>query len=305
MTKRSILQYSLALLCFFAACHVSKKTQEINSMKIEFDKQGHRGCRGLLPENTVYAMINAVGMGVTTLEMDVVITKDKKVILSHEPFFNHEISTKPDGSHVTEAEEKGVNIYQLNYEEVKKYDVGMKPHPRFPQQEKRKATKPLLTEVIDSVNQYMMTARRPPLYYNIETKSNPATDGIYHPAPAEFVELLIAVIKEKGIQENVIIQSFDFRTLQYLHQKYPTIKTALLIEDNDKRTFEEQVKDLGFAPTIYSPAYKLVTEKLIATCHKLGIKVIPWTVNDKAGIEKLKALGVDGIITDYPNLFNE
>ncbi len=305
MTKRSILQYSLALLCFFAACHVSKKTQEINSMKIEFDKQGHRGCRGLQPENTVTAMMNAVGMGVTTLEMDVVITKDKKVILSHEPFFNHEISTKPDGSHVTEAEEKGLNIYQLNYEEVKKYDVGMKPHPRFPQQEKRKAIKPLLSEVIDSVNQYMMTARRPPLYYNIETKSNPATDGLFHPAPAEFIELIIAVIKEKGIQERVIIQSFDFRTLQYLHQKYPTIKTAMLIEENDKRTFEEQVKDLGFAPTIYSPAYKLVTEKLIATCHKLGIKVIPWTVNDKAGIEKLKAMGVDGIITDYPNLFNE
>lgn len=305
MTKRSILQYSLALLCFFAACHVSKKTQEINSMKIELDKQGHRGCRGLMPENTVAAMLNAVGMGVTTLEMDVVITKDKKVILSHEPFFNHEITTKPDGSYVTVAEEKALNIYQLTHAETKNYDVGMKPHPRFPQQQKFKATKPLLSEVIDSVNEYMMTAKRSPLYYNIETKTKPESDGIYHPAPDEFVELLIAVIKEKGIEERVIIQSFDFRTLQYLHQKYPFIKTAMLIEDFDKRSFEEQVRDLGFAPTIYSPAYKLVTEKLIATCHKLGIKIIPWTVNGKAGIDKLKAMGVDGIITDYPNLFNQ
>jgi len=305
MTKRSILQYSLALLCFFAACHVSKKTQEINSMKIELDKQGHRGCRGLMPENTVAAMLNAVGMGVTTLEMDVVITKDKKVILSHEPFFNHEITTKPDGSYVTVAEEKALNIYQLTHAETKNYDVGMKPHPRFPQQQKFKVTKPLLSEVIDSVNEYMMTAKRSPLYYNIETKTKPESDGIYHPAPDEFVELLIAVIKEKGIEERVIIQSFDFRTLQYLHQKYPFIKTAMLIEDFDKRSFEEQVRDLGFAPTIYSPAYKLVTEKLIATCHKLGIKIIPWTVNDKAGIDKLKAMGVDGIITDYPNLFNQ
>ncbi|OSZ80244.1 glycerophosphodiester phosphodiesterase [Chitinophagaceae bacterium IBVUCB2] len=305
MTKRSILQYSLALLCFFAACHVSKKTQEINSMKIELDKQGHRGCRGLMPENTVAAMLNAVGMGVTTLEMDVVITKDKKVILSHEPFFNHEITTKPDGSYVTVAEEKALNIYQLTHAETKNYDVGMKPHPRFPQQQKFKVTKPLLSEVIDSVNEYMMTAKRSPLYYNIETKTKPESDAIYHPAPDEFVELLIAVIKEKGIEERVIIQSFDFRTLQYLHQKYPFIKTAMLIEDFDKRSFEEQVRDLGFAPTIYSPAYKLVTEKLIATCHKLGIKIIPWTVNDKAGIDKLKAMGVDGIITDYPNLFNQ
>lgn len=268
-----------------------------------FDKQGHRGCRGLMPENTVPAMINAVGLGVTTLEMDVVITKDKQVILSHEPFFNHEITTKPDGTFIGEKEERQYNIYQMNYAEVAKYDVGSKPHPRFAKQQKMKAAKPRLADVFDSVNNYMMMARRPFPYYNIETKTTPATDNSYHPAPAEFVELLMKVIKEKQMEDQVIIQSFDFRTLQYLHQKYPQIKTAMLIEDFDTRTFEQQLKALGFTPTIYSPAYKLVTKELIGKCHAQNIRVIPWTVNTKDEIEKYKGMGVDGIITDYPDLF--
>jgi len=112
------------------------------------------------------------------------------------------------------------------------------------------------------------------------------------------------VIKEKAIEKRIIIQSFDFRTLQYLHQKYPEIKTAMLIEDFDKRDLNDQLSALGFTPSIYSPDYSLVTEKLVKRCHQQNIKVIPWTVNDKTSIEKLKAMGVDGIITDYPNLFN-
>jgi glycerophosphoryl diester phosphodiesterase len=270
-----------------------------------FDKQGHRGCRGLMPENTIPAMVNALGMNVTTLEMDISISKDKKVFLSHEPFFNHEITTKPDGSFIEEKEEKNYNMYLMNYDSIKKYDVGMKPHPRFGQQQKMKAEKPLLVDVFASIKQEMMTRKRPYPFFNIETKTQPATDNIYHPAPAEFVELLMKVIKENSMEDFVIIQSFDFRTLQYLHQHYPTIKTAMLIEDFDKRTLDEQIKDLGFSPTIYSPAYVLVNESLIKKCHQQNIHVIPWTVNDKAKMTELKALGVDGIITDYPNLFNE
>ncbi len=270
-----------------------------------FDNQGHRGCRGLMPENTIPAMINALELGVTTLEMDICFSKDKKAFLSHEPFFNHEITTKPGGGFIDEKEEKNYNMFTMNYDSIIKYDVGMKAHPRFPKQEKIKVAKPLLTDVFDAVKLFMMTAKRPYPYFNIETKTMPATDGINHPAPAAFIELLMKVIKEKDMGENVIIQSFDFRTLQYLHKHYPSIKTAMLIEDYDKRTLEEQIKALGFAPTIYSPAYILVNEDLIKKCHQLNIKIIPWTVNDKKEIERLKALGVDGIISDYPNLFNE
>ena len=292
------------LLCFMN-CSNSKTLQSPPPVggAEGFDKQGHRGCRGLMPENTVPAMLHAVGMGVTTLEMDIVFTKDKKAILSHEPFFNHEITTKPDGSFIEEKEERNYNIYRMTYDEVKTYDVGMKPHPRFPKQQKMKAVKPLLSDVIDAVNKDMMTRRRPFPYYNIETKTQPATDNIYHPAPAEFVELLMAVIKEKGIEDHVIIQSFDFRTLQYLHQHYPDMKTAMLIEDFDKRGLEAELKALGFTPTIYSPAYQLVNEELVKKCHDLNIKVIPWTVETKEEIEKYKKMGVDGVITDYPDLF--
>src|SRR5262249_50434658 len=103
--------------------------------------------------------------------------------------------------------------------------------------------------------------------------------------------------------ERTIIQSFDFRTLQYLHQKYPSIKTSMLIEAFDKRSLSEQIEALGFIPTVYSPDYSLVNDQLIKECHKQNIRIIPWTVNDKSEIDRLKKLGVDGIITDYPDLF--
>jgi glycerophosphoryl diester phosphodiesterase len=290
-----------AAIFIFGACSSNKKMTSTYTPG-EFDKQGHRGCRGLMPENTVGGMLHAISY-VTTLEMDVVITKDKQVVLSHEPFFNTEITTKPDGSFVKPEDEKSLNLFQMNYEEVKKYDVGLKPHPRFPKQQKIAAYKPLLADVFDSVKQYMMTAKRPPLYFNIETKSQPASDNIFHPGPGEFVDLLMKVIKEKDMEEMVIIQSFDFRTLQYLHKNYPSVKTAMLVEANDKRSFRKQLDDLGFTPTIHSPAYQITTANLIKECHERNIKIIPWTVNDKKQIEKLKSMGVDGIISDYPDLF--
>lgn len=282
----------LLVLMLVVACHIVRNAE----MKLpDFDLQGHRGCRGLMPENTIPGMIRAMENGATTLEMDVVITKDGKVVLSHEPFFNHEITTKPDGSPVTISEEKSLNIYRMNYEEVRKYDVGMKPHLRFPQQEKIPAVKPLLADVIDSVESISLYP-----FYNIETKSSPLTDNIFHPTPDLFVEAVMKVIKDKKIEQRVIIQSFDFRTLKYLHAHYPQVKTAMLIEGSDKRSLQDQLSDLGFTPTIYSPEYSLVTASLVERCHNLKMKIIPWTVNDKSSFERLKEMGVDGIITDYP-----
>jgi glycerophosphoryl diester phosphodiesterase len=293
------------LLIPVLACGYARKAPVSSTMNQQqtFDKQGHRGCRGLLPENTVAAMKRALGLGVTTLEMDVVITKDKKVVLSHDPYFNADITTLPDGNFISKKDEQRYAIYQMDYAQVKTFDVGMKPNPRFPKQEKIKAYKPLLADLLDSVKQYMMTSRRPFPYFNIETKLTPAGDKTLHPEPAEFVELLMAVIKEKGIEDHVIIQSFDFRTLRYLHQKYPEIKTAMLIEEDDIRNWQQQLNAMGFTPTIYSPAYQLVNEELIRKCHEAGMKIIPWTVNEKAKIEELKAMGVDGMISDYPDLF--
>jgi glycerophosphoryl diester phosphodiesterase len=296
------------LLCMACTSNKKMSVQEgakaRNQQTVKWDKQGHRGCRGLMPENTIPAMLKALEFGVTTLEMDASITKDGQVILSHEPFFNHEITTKPDGSFIDEKDERSFNIYKMTYAEVKRFDVGMKPHPRFTQQQKMKAVKPRLADMFDSVFRHMMTMRRTaPLMYNIETKCMPATDNIFHPEPAPFVELLMKVITEKGMEKNVTIQSFDFRGLQYLHQHYPGMQTAMLIEEDDKTPFEEQLKKLGFTASIYSPHYSLVTPLLVKQCHEKNMRLIPWTVNDKNEMERLKEMGVDGIISDYPNLF--
>lgn len=273
------------------------------SVPKNFDVQGHRGCRGLMPENTIAAFIKAIDLGVTTLEMDVVITKDSEVLVSHEPFFNHEITTKPNGEFVTETEEKSLNIYEMNYAQTQQFDVGLKPHPRFKNQQKIKATKPSLKQVIDTVESYIKQHNLKPVYYNIETKTQAVTDNIYHPAPEKFIDILMSVIDDKKINERVIIQSFDVRTIQYLHQKNAAIKTAYLFEGITTETLEERIKKLAFKPTIYSPNYETLTQEMVKYCHANNIKVIPWTVNTVEKINKMITISVDGIITDYPNLF--
>ncbi len=269
----------------------------------KFDVQGKAGCRGIMPENTISGMIKALELGATTLEMDAVISKDSRVVLSQEPYFNHEISLAPNGKPIAFKDEKKHNIFKMNYDEIKKYDVGSKTHPRFSGQQKLKAYKPLLDDVIDSVENYVKLYRLAKPDYSIETKLIPKGDGEFQPDPATYVELIMAVVKKKRIEKRVIIQSFDVRTLQYLHDKYPKIRTSLLIDE--KEDFENNIKELGFNPTIYSPYSVLVGKTLVDKCHALGIKIIPWTVNSTKDITYLMNLGVDGIITDYPNVMGQ
>ena len=287
-------------------CTSPKKLHTKNQMNPVwpgFDKEGHRGCRGLMPENTIPAMLRAIDLGVTTLEMDALITHDRKVIISHDPYFSAEITTKPDGHFMTHAEEKSFILFNMDYAATQSYDVGLKPNPGFPRQEKLAAHKPLLSDLIDSVEEYCRNQGRAGPFYNIETKSLPSTDNIYHPPPEEFVDLLMQVILSKSILSRTIIQSFDPRTLVIIHKKYPETKTSLLIEGFDKRPLDRQIHALGYTPDIYSPEFKLVTDSLVSQCHSLGMRVIPWTVNGVTEMKKLRAMGVDGIISDYPDLF--
>src|SRR5688572_17965270 len=162
---------------------ISACTNKSSQMTTPFDLQGHRGCRGLMPENTIPAMIKAVDLGVVTLEMDVVVTKDNQVLVSHEPYFSHEISTLANGDAIVESEERKYNIYHMRYDEVKSIDVGLKGHPRFRAQTKQKAYKPLLTDLIDSVESYIEKGNLPKVNYNIEIKSTEETDYLFHPPP--------------------------------------------------------------------------------------------------------------------------
>lgn len=270
----------------------------------EFDIQGHRGCRGLLPENSIQAMLKAIDLGVTTLEMDVVISKDNQVVLSHEPFLSYEIALDLDGKEIEEKNEKNYNLYQMTYEQIKQYDCGTKVHPRFLEQQKIKTYKPLLSEVIDSVEHYIQI-KYPgkKICYNIETKTTIEGDAIFHPKTEDFVNLMMAVIKEKNIQDRVYIQSFDVRTLQHLHTTYPEFKTVLLVEN--ELSIDENLKILGFKPDVYSPYFKLLDKKKVNYLHQKKIKVIPWTVNEKKDMQQIIKMKVDGIISDYPNRYFE
>jgi glycerophosphoryl diester phosphodiesterase len=267
----------------------------------KFNTEGHRGSRGLMPENTIPAMKKAMDLGVRTLEMDVVISKDNQVVVSHDTYMSADIALKPDGSPVTVEEQKKINLYQLPYAEIKKYDVGSKPHPQFAQQQKFPAYKPLLSELIDSVETYARTKGLPLPMYNIEIKSSAATDGVYHPEPKAFVDLVMAVLEPRKLGNRLIIQSFDVRPLQLIHKQKPGVSLSYLTMN--AKTPDENLALLGFQPNTYSPYYKTVTAETVKSCHDKGMTIIPWTVNTKAEIDTLKQLGVDGIISDYPNLF--
>ncbi|WEK19777.1 MAG: glycerophosphodiester phosphodiesterase family protein [Candidatus Pedobacter colombiensis] len=263
---------------------------------------GHQGARGIMPENTIPGMIKALELNANVLNMGVVISKDEQVVLSHEPYFNNEISTRPDGKPITFKDEKTYNMFKMNYAEIKKFDVGNKIHKRFPGQMKLNAYKPLLAEVIDSVEAYVKVKKLAKPIYSIETSLIRKGDGEFQPDPSVFIERIMEIVKAKKLTKRVIIQSLDVRTLQYLHEHYPTIKTSLMIDE--KQDFEDAVQVLGFTPTYYSPYYVLVGKGLVDRCHAAGVKIIPWTVNSAKDMKYLINLGVDGVITDYPNQYN-
>jgi len=267
--------------------------------QFSYDLQGHRGARGLMPENTIPAMIKALDLGVTTLELDLAVTKDGEVVVSHEPYMNPVICLTPDGKEIA-AGDKTYNIFQMDFSEVIQFDCGSKFHSGFPQQVKFHVSKPRLSDLIDVVEKYVSDMGLTKPNYNIEIKSSPEGDGVYHPAPKEFSDLVYNLINEKLDWNRVNIQSFDFRVLQYMHQAYPEVTLAMLVETAGKPA--EQLAELGFEPEIYSPYFAALTKETVDQFHQKGMKVIPWTVNSTEQMERLLNMGVDGIITDYPNL---
>jgi glycerophosphoryl diester phosphodiesterase len=264
-----------------------------------FDTQGHRGSRGLMPENTIPAFLHALDLGVTTLEMDVVITKDKKVILSHEPWMSSALCLDSAGNSISEKEEKKYNIYQLTYYEIAQFDCGSKGNTQFPQQQKMHIAKPLLSSVIGAVEDHIRSFTLYEVDYNIEIKSSAEGDKKFHPSVEEFSDLVYNLIDEYLPLERVVIQSFDFRVLKYWHKKYPQVRLAALVENT--KSIDANLSALGFKPSIYSPYYKLLNKEKVNYLHKKKIRVIPWTVNEEGEMLAFKGMGVDGFITDYPD----
>ena len=263
--------------------------------------QGHRGARGLLPENTIPAFLKWLELGVPIFEFDVVISADKQVVVSHEEWMHHYFCSKPDGTAIDRKEEKQHLLYQMSYEQIKTYDCGRRGHPLFPAQQPMAAYKPLLSEVIEACDAYAQTHDLPPTTYNIEVKtSGEEADGHLHPAPTEFVALVNEVIQRMGIENRVIVQSFDRRIVQAAKAIGQFCPLSLLVDN--LRGVDWNVRKLGFTPDIYDPYYALITPITVKKAHDKGMKIWTWTVNDLYEMRQLIDMGVDGIITDYPNL---
>lgn len=261
----------------------------------KLDVQGHRGCRGLLPENSLPAFEKAIELGVTTLELDIGITKDKEVIVSHEPFISRFICFNPEGNEIPEEMDMKHNLYQMTHNEIKQFDCGSKFHPDYPEQQKLKTYKPLLSEV------FQMTKRiNSEIKFNIEIKSKPEYYGIYTPHPEEYVEIVLNEIKESELFSQVNLQSFDLVILEEIKKQSPQMPVALLIDEDE--TIASKLEKLSYKPEIISPYFKLLSShELIMNYQEKGYKIIPWTVNEEQDMIKLLRWNVDGIITDYPD----
>ena len=304
-----MLKYNKLKPALFAAvllatsCSTHNNLKNSNNKFPTFSYEGHRGARGLYPENSIGAMKVAIDLQkVTTLELDCHITKDKKVIVYHDDYLNPKFVTYKNGKELQGKDIKGL-LYNYTWNEIANFDIGQKGNIDFPQQTKISTPISLLADLIDEAESYAKAKRSKPMFYNIETKSKEGNDHKAHPAPVEFSDLLLQVVIDKGIAARTVIQSFDKRTIQYINKTYPQIKTSYLIDAKNTKSIAQLVEDLGFTPFIISPNYKIVTSTFVNDAHKMGIKIIPWTVNTKDEINALQNLKVDGIISDYPNLF--
>jgi glycerophosphoryl diester phosphodiesterase len=285
-----------------------------------FDIEAHRGGRALFPENTLPSFANALSMGVNTLELDIGVTSDGTIVVSHERGLNPDLARNPDGVYVAPP---GTPFVRLRLEDVKKYDVGqIRPGSRyaaqFPDQHAVPGTRiPTLREVFDLVRKSGDRNVR----FNIETKIDPHHPD-ESPDPERFVTLLLDFLKAQKFTDRAMIQSFDWRTLQLVQKLAPAIPTVYLTlqKGAGATIFLDKASDwtAGFDPAeygnsvpaaikaaggaIWSPYFGDVDPGLIAESHRLGMAVVVWTVNKPADMARMIDIGVDGIISDHPDL---
>lgn len=264
------------------------------------DVQAHRGGMGLYPEESLEAMLNSVDLGVNTLEMDLCVSQDHKVMLSHDKYFHHRYSTRPDGTPVMAGDEK-VYLYTLPYSEIVKWDTGIKENPDWPEKKCIPTHKVLAADVVTAVEEYTKEKGLPPMYYNIEIKSDDEEgEGTLWPEYHEFTDVCMAVLDSLNLGDRLIIQCFDERALNYINEKYPGHRISSLWESWEK-DFDAQMALLDFIPEWVSPPSENVDSLFMARAHEKGMKVVTWTVDDPAEMKRLMDLRVEGIISNYPD----
>ena len=281
-----------------------------------FDLQGHRGARGLAPENTLAGFRTALDLGVTTLETDLAVTKDEVVVISHDPLLNADL-TRLDGQWIATA---GPVIRTLTLADLKRYDIGrLNPASKYAQQYPEQ--KPVDGERFPTIEEFFAMAG-PDVRFNIEIKTNPNKPELTLD-PERFAELAVTAIRKGNAGARSTIQSFDWRGLLASRRLAPDIATACLsIESNnfdtvgrasaqpspwlgglDLKAHDSSVPKLAKAAgcAVWSPFWRNVTAESVKEAQALGLKVVPWTVNNPADMAQLIDLGVDGLITDYPD----
>ncbi len=242
---------------------------------------GHRGARATYPENTIPAFKYAIGIGVDVLEMDVAVTKDNVLVISHDPHINAEICTGPH---------PGIAIHELTLAELREYDCGALKNPHFSKQHPVPGTRvPTLDEVLS-------LGEGNTVQFNIETKSFPDHPELT-PAPDVFSKMMLDVIRKHKLESRSIVQSFDFRTLRAMKRLAPDIRLAALWEGKE-RPFPEIAREAEAG--IISPAFHLVTPEQVRNSHAANIEVVPWTADTPKDWQRLIDAGVDAIITDDP-----
>ena len=243
--------------------------------------QGHRGARARRPENTMPAFEYAIAQGVDVLELDMAVTKDGVLVVSHDPTLEPPVCSGP---------EPKANIHDLSLAEVRQWDCGAVQNPQFVTQQTIPGTRmPTLDEVFS-------LAPKGTFKFNIETKIFPDRPDL-SPPPAEFVRLVLAEIRKHHLETRVYLQSFDFRTLREMKKLAPEIPLVALYSGPAK-DFVEIAREAG--ADIISPEYHLVTAQQVQAAHEAKLLVVPWTANLPADWERLIAAGVDAIISDDP-----
>jgi glycerophosphoryl diester phosphodiesterase len=283
-----------------------------------FDLQGHRGARGLAPENTLAAFSTALAIGVTTLELDLGLTRDGVVVIAHDQRLNPNLTRDAQGQWLPD-EGKRPAIHALTLAELQGFDVGrLKPGTRYAQTfSDQQAVDGQRIPTLDALFDLVMARGNSRVRFNIETKLTPDTPELA-PDPAAFVTAVLAVVDRHQMRSRVTLESFDWRTLQAMHKLAPEVPTVALSTQQgapnniaDPRwtaglrlqdhggSVPRMVKALGAA--IWSPHHVDLNANVLAQARALGLQVIPWTVNEPTHIERVLALGVDGIISDYPD----
>lgn len=263
---------------------------------------GHRGCRGLLPENTLPAFHHALALGVDALELDVVVSQDHDIVVSHEPWLSARLGRGPQGELIDPAHERDYNLYQLPYATIRQCAVGEWPHPDFPVQQPVPSHRPLLREVLAQAEAASHSLGRPAVRYSVEIKSSPEGDDLFHPMPPVFVALVLATLQAAGVLARTTLLSFDPRVLQAARQAQPDLGLCLLLEDY-LPPVPELFAGLGFEPAALGPDFRLLSAATVQAIRAAypALRLVPWTVNEPADLRLVRGWGVDAITTDYPD----